>query len=296
MSNVVLALVGGIGSMFGYGSSDYYAKTIINKIGDVLSLVYVQLIGAILLFLYFLIDPVLPDFDTWKVITFLSMGFFYSLGYFLLYRAFEIGKMSVVSPISSIYSVLAAIISFVFFAEIFDLNKIIVFVLIVLGVILTSFNLREVKGKISLSDLSKGTFEALGAACIFGVFFPIWDKLIEGDGWIVWLIFLRMHIVVTISVFYLLMQKKNLADFRVKKKLWVRLLLVSVLEVFAFYILSYSLNKVEGYTSIIVAIQSSYSIVTAVFAYILLKERLAMNQYIGVGLIVAGLVLFPLSR
>ena len=281
MSNVVLALVGGIGSMFGYGSSDYYAKTIINKIGDVLSLVYVQLIGAILLFLYFLIDPVLPDFDTWKVITFLSMGFFYSLGYFLLYRAFEIGKMSVVSPISSIYSVLAAII---------------VFVLIVLGVILTSFNLREVKGKISLSDLSKGTFEALGAACIFGVFFPIWDKLIEGDGWIVWLIFLRMHIVVTISVFYLLMQKKNLADFRVKKKLWVRLLLVSVLEVFAFYILSYSLNKVEGYTSIIVAIQSSYSIVTAVFAYILLKERLAMNQYIGVGLIVAGLVLFPLSR
>jgi len=47
-------------------------------------------------------------------------------------------------------------------------------------------------------------------------------------------------------------------------------------------------------TSIVIAVSSAYSLVTAVLAFFILKERLAGNQYWGIAMIVAGLFLIPL--
>ncbi|KKT67150.1 MAG: hypothetical protein UW60_C0012G0036 [Candidatus Woesebacteria bacterium GW2011_GWA2_44_33] len=164
--------------MFGYGFADFFAKKAVDRIGNLKALIYSQLFAGVLTAIYFFRDASFPDLKPSNILIIVAFGFFNTVGYLALYRAFQIGKLSVVSPISSTFVVLAAVISFLFFGEIFSQTKIIALVLVVVGIVFTSVNLRELRNGIDISDLSKGVPEALLVFLIFGFYVPFWDRFI----------------------------------------------------------------------------------------------------------------------
>ena len=102
--------------MFGYGISDFFAKKSIDRIGDLKTLLYVQLIGAMFIALYLPNDLSLPEL-TGKNIMYLGLlALINTIAYLALYRAFKVGRLSIVSPISSSFSVLVVVLSFLFFS------------------------------------------------------------------------------------------------------------------------------------------------------------------------------------
>jgi len=56
MSNIAVAIVGGLVGMLGYGVSDFIAKKSIDKIGNLKTLFYTQLFGVLFLLFYFIKD------------------------------------------------------------------------------------------------------------------------------------------------------------------------------------------------------------------------------------------------
>lgn len=277
--------------MLGYGISDFFAKKTIDKIGSLKTLLYSQIIGAAFISLYLIRDSSLPSFSIPNIIYILLFGIFNAAGYLALYRAFEVGKISIVSPISSSFVILAAIVSFLFFGESFSTLKTISLGLVIVGIILTAIDLKDLRDGVDISDLSKGVPEAMVVFLVFGLYAPLWDRFIEGPGWVVWAILVKIILSFTLISYATLVRKQSLSFKQSSLIYW--LVFIALFEAMASFGNSWAFNASINTTSIIVAITSTYPLVTALLAFTLLKERLALNQYIGIGIIISGLVMMP---
>src|SRR5882724_1135472 len=84
-----------------WGGADFIARFATHRIGALRSMLYMQLIGFLLLTIF------LPVLGGWGHLA----GFFNAVAGLGFYRAFEIGKMSVVAPLSASYPALTLLLS-----------------------------------------------------------------------------------------------------------------------------------------------------------------------------------------
>lgn len=211
MSNALIAVLGGTMGMIGYGSADFFAKKTIEKLGILKSVFYSQFLSIFFLLFFLFQDASIPTFTIGVIGAVIIFGFFWATGYLSLYRAFEVGKLSVVSPITSTFAVLAAVISYLFFHEPFSSLKIAAVALVTVGVVLTAINLKELRNGIQWKDLAKGVPEALAVFFIFGFFWPLWDQFVGKGAWVILTIAMR---IVAVTVFFLyaqLLKKQSLS-------------------------------------------------------------------------------------
>src|SRR6266705_3271035 len=98
-----------------WGGADFIARFATHRIGALRSMLYMQLTGFLLL------SFLLPALGGWRLLTkktgwqpwawgFLA-GSFNAMSGLALYRAFEIGKMAVVAPLSASYPALTLLLS-----------------------------------------------------------------------------------------------------------------------------------------------------------------------------------------
>src|SRR5215471_15639558 len=93
-----------------WGSADFLARFATRKIGTLRTTLYMQLVGFLLL------SAALPHLGGWQHLADrsawrpwawgISAGLLNTLATLTLYRSFEIGKMSVVAPLSAVYPVI----------------------------------------------------------------------------------------------------------------------------------------------------------------------------------------------
>jgi len=281
--------------MLGLGISDFFAKNVIEKIGSTKTLFYTQIVGIFFLLLFFLKDRVLPVFDLRNVLLLIVCSLLSTIGYFFLYKSFELGKISIVSPITSSYVILASIISYIFFKEFFSSNKIFILLVIVVGIVLIALDPKIFTKRISKNELMKGVPQALITLIAYGILVPIWDNFLESPGWLVWIILSRIILAFTIYLFSIIRDKKFVVSkdlFKVKQFLYL-LLFISFFEAIGSLGSAWGYHASSNTTSLVTAIVSTYSLTTAVLAYFFLKERLGKTQYIGIILIIIGLCLSP---
>jgi drug/metabolite transporter (DMT)-like permease len=291
MDDLHIALIGGLLGMLGYGISDFLAKTTIDKIGDLRTLFYSQMIGALLISLFLIEDPRLPVISAETIIQLSVLGVTFTIGYLSLYRAFELGQVSIVTPITSSFTIVSALVSYFVFGETFSTLKAVSLVFVISGIILTANNLKDLRAGTELVELLKGVPQAVTAFLIFGFLFPFWDKFIEGPGWAIWVILLRVVLALSL-IAYAVFTKKQITGIK-GKSIFRLLFFVALFEAIAFFGNSWALNASENTVSIVVAISSTFSLVTVTLAYLFLKEKLVRNQYAGIALILLGLALMP---
>lgn len=292
MNNLTIAIVGGLVATFGFGLSDFFAKKTIDKIGSVKTLLYTQLVGSFFLITYFLIDSSVPEFSPINVLYLFFFAIFNMVGYLALYQAFEKGKVSVVCPISASYPLLAAIVSFLFFGETFGWLKVMALFLVIVGIILASIDLGDIKKKAGLGALSKGVPEAMVVFVIFGIYNPFWDRFLSTGGWIFWVILIRIILFVLLVIF---IKFKKTGMGVSGGSIWIWLLIISLFEAVATFGNTWGLHASVNTTSIVAALTSTYPVVVAIMAYAFLKEKLKVNQYLGMVLILAGVLILPFT-
>ena len=229
----------------------------------------------------------LPNFDL-KFFIFVSIfAFFDFLGMYLFYKGFLVSKVGIITPISSSYAIVIAIISFVFFDEPLSLTKFALIVLIVLGIVLLSINLKEWKTA-KKSDYV-GVLYALAIFTIYGVWVPLWDQFIAQGGYLYILTVDR--VIVLLLVLGVVAYKKT--DLKIGKPAFGWVFLSAVFLVVANTVYNWGLYNSDE-TSLVAAISSAYPLVAVICAYFFLKEKLAANQYVGIVVIVIGIVLISL--
>src|SRR3989344_8833903 len=135
-SELLIALLTGLGGMLGWGLADFFAKKTIDEIGDMASLAWGHIFGTLALFLavahnvFFFERKIVMPSDTYTWIILIFFGMLQATVYFFLYRGFGKGQVSLLSPIFASFAGITAIMSIVFFRE--AVNIFLIFALIII--------------------------------------------------------------------------------------------------------------------------------------------------------------------
>ncbi len=288
MDTMTIAILGGLGSAVGYGLADVFAKKGIDEVGHNQSLVFIYAFSVLFTLPFLLLDATWPNFSsrTWLNLAAFAAADF--VAYTALYKAYEIGKVSIINPITSTYAILAAIISAIFFQETFGSLKIIALALVMAGIALASVDLKELKDGLQTKDLAKGLPLAVLIFTIYGIYVPFLDQFLAQDGWVI-LTLVERFFIFLLGLFWAKGIKKiNLKIER--RQAWLALVMVGLLEGVAAMSFNWGISASDQ-TTVVSALGSAYPLFLTIGAYFFLKEKLAINQYLGTALIVTGVVL-----
>lgn len=287
MNELTIAIVSGLIAMIGWGIPEIFAKKAIDIVGHYRSLIYTNVFLVVFTLPLLLLDHSLPELNIYSILFIILFGLVDFIGYILLYKSYNVGKVSVLNPITSTYAVLSAVFSFFVFGEAFPAIKILAFLIVMLGVVMAAVKLSDFRGE-RTEGLAKGVPYAILVFLIYGAYIPLWDKFIEGDGWVVLSLLARVATLTSVTLFTLLVKRQDIKVVHKGVMWW--LLLNGLFVGVGNSAFNWGLNA-SNETSVTAAISSAYPLPLVIAAYFLLKERLELNQYIGIGLIVIGIVL-----
>jgi drug/metabolite transporter (DMT)-like permease len=298
--NHAVGIVYGLLAAVLWGGGDVLINRLTQFIGTSKALVGTQLLSLIFWIVYAGVGgfPGKTGVQVWELAT--ICGFFHVAGLILTYRAFEIGTLSLVSPIASSFAIVTALLA-VSTGEHPGGTALAGAFLLVGGVVVVT-RASSTGGNATL----KGVPEALGSAVGFGVMFWMFDRAAHDLGSVAWpLVVLKVMASSSAVAAALGARRKaklaaepdnaaELAQAYSRKEVWLLALGVALSDSLAW--VCWILGEKTSFTSVVTALASLFSVVTVVLAALLLKERLNRPQWIGIVTIFIGILLVSVQQ
>ncbi|MGW8225702.1 MAG: EamA family transporter [Anaerolineales bacterium] len=286
MDPVLLSILAGLGSMFGWGISDFLAGLFSKRIGNTKTFFWSQLAGLIfatLLTLFFVVHFNIP---TQIAILLPIASIFYAGAYMLFYRGFEVGNISVVSATINLWAVFTMLFAFIFLGQRLSGIQLLGVTMIIAGVTLVSFKWSDFQ--VNNSHLLKGVRETVAAAVLFGVFWNLSDLITGEIGWLQTTIFVKIGIILFLLLFSLFF-KRGLSIAKTTSQTRWMIVLIGVLEAAAVACFNWGLTV--GDVILVTPIASALTIVTISLAVVFLKEKITRVQGLGIAIAIIGIIL-----
>jgi len=277
----------GILAMLIWGTSDFFAAKASRSAGVFRTVFWSQLISIAIYLLAYPFMGKTQFISEAAAIMILIAGFLSISAYLSFYKALEIGKVSVISPIVACCAGVTVILSLVFLNETLSVLQAIGVIFAILGAILASLKHRDIRNLLP-KDSEAGVKYALFTMLATGIIFVLIDVLVSELGW-----FMPMFLIRSAAVFYLLTYTLSAKkDITFPKNSTSLLIVVGTLEVAG--ILIYGAGITSEYTAVVAPIGAAFPVITIILARIFLKETLAANQKIGIISVLASLVLLSI--
>ncbi len=206
------------------------------------------------------------------------------VGLLLFYKALALGPIAIVSPIGAAYVAVTVILVVVFLGERLSAAQTVAITVTTIGIVMTGTDARSLAA--ALSRPKPGVWLAIGAMLAFGG----WAALMayatrEHDG--LAMILMQRIVSVAASLAILIALRRPMPGAIGRTTLGIVVasgLFDTLANVF------YVLGVQGGYASIVATGSGVYPIIPALLAITVLGERLAPNQYVGVLVLLGGLV------
>ncbi|MFH0875502.1 MAG: DMT family transporter [archaeon] len=286
---ISLGIVCGLIVMLLWGIADFLLSVPTRKIGALKTMFIQNLFGATitLVFLFlFLSHPFQLTLRNFLII-FIG-GVADVLAMYFFYRSFEIGEVSIVSPVSGSYSLVTVVLSFILLGEILAWYNYVGIVLIIIGIILTSTDIRKLKSFHAV----KGIPESIAAMVLWGFYFFLIAGLSKEMDAISLFFFTGLTNSIIVLVFLLLKRNVPLKAEFLNKKILIIMIICTVFYNIAWLFMTYGATIAQ--MSLLAPISSLYPAVTIILAVIFLKEKLILNQKIGIAMILVSLFLLSI--
>ena len=284
-------MIYGLAAAFGWGLGDLWAGMAGRRIGSGRTLVVAQASVAIAATLIVIV--VRPDLsDLPKVVPWLvPAAFLGAAAYATLYRALELGPIAVVSPVLATYAVLPVFLSVVLLDESLEAVEWAGAAITIAGAVLTSTDLRALRG--GTFTRFAGLSWAIASTLLFGVATYVLGWSAKEAGFLASMWFARgtlAIVVVAVALFVWARSKRRGEDPVRRSPSTLRLAaLAGVVELLG--TMAYARGAEVGLLSIVTAASATYPFIPVLGGVALLHERLVPNQYVGVALVVGGLML-----
>ena len=283
MFEIILGIIG----MFFWGVVDFLSVKTIRKIGVLLTFFWAQLVGLSIIFFYSIstsqkLNATLLSGSIFVVVL---AALFFTIGTLFFYKGLNIGQASIVCPMMGSWSMITVILSVVFLHEVLKTHQIAAIVLIILGIILVSVNIKDaLKNRLTFFTGVKEGFISMfsyGLATFFLAF------SIQSSGWFLPAVLCRLFMLIFLFFYALLSRQSLRAGFQFP--VWKLVLAIGLLDITAF--LAYSIGVSSGHAALIAPITAASPLITIILARIFFKEKLVLNQIVGVIMAVAGIIL-----
>ena len=283
-------VLSGIFSMIGWGLADFFAAQVSKKIGNLCALFWIQLTGLCLAFIYLFILRESLAFTSYDLLFSAFIGLLQTFAYLSFYKGLEIGKVSLVSPIGASWSLVTILLSLSLFGEKLSFYQSAGVALTIFGVILVSADIRKLLEERKLK-IDSGVKFAFGAMIGWGISLAIIAPQIEKLGWFLPIILMRSFVIAWLLIYAKLIKRK--LAFSPQRTLLSLIILAGILDISAFF--TYSFGVQGELASIVAPISAAFPLVTVVLAKIFLKEKIVLNQKVGIGSVVLGLIFLSLT-
>jgi len=294
----------GLSAALLWGVADFCARGASRVGGTFLTLLFVEIIAipAVLL----LAAPfglITLRAEQWPMIlAAAAVGLIILGGAGLLYRAFAIGKLALVSPIASAFAAVTALLAIATGERLAGLTLLGV-ILTLVGVILASSSgepkpAGEDKAKEQRKRrFAPGLLEAIGAMLTFGVGYWLLDFIVPTLGGVTTAFIAKVGDLVALGVIALFLAwrapRRPRPVVRLAWPFWLWVVPTALLDTAAN--IAYNIGIATALTSVVVTLSSLFSAVTVLLAWIVLRERLALWQWVGVVTILLGVALVNLG-
>ncbi|HET9920781.1 MAG TPA: DMT family transporter [Ktedonobacteraceae bacterium] len=295
----------GLAAALCWGLADFFARSITQIIGTYRTVFYMQFTGLAGLTIYMAFTGDLTHLGhgtTWQAWMWaLVVAGLSTLNSLALYRAFEIGVLTIVSPIVASYAALTVLLSFLSGETISQARGIGIGAAIV-GVVLaaTSFAPPEqtktetaemgARGTLRKGKPSRGVGWALVASLGFGIIFWIWGFQVTpvlGGIVPVWII----RIVEPGLLALCAIPARQSLRFP-PKQVWGLLLLMGIVDTLGY--ITFAIGLTTDQVAIVSVLGSLFSAVTVMLAWLFLHEKLHWSQWLGISIIFIGVVFVKL--
>jgi drug/metabolite transporter (DMT)-like permease len=286
----------GLATALSWGSADLFARFATRRIGTFRTMLYMQFCGFCLLTLAM---PRLGGwghlFDgsgwqpwAWGILA----GVLNTASTLALYRSFEIGKLSIVAPISACYPVLTMVLS-AFTGERLTPLRLAGLALTIAAVIVVARgeqspdDANPIDGQMQPGKKRLGVNWAIFSAVCFGVMFWLLGLRVVpilGGSPSVWII--RLTSAVTTALVMMAVRQSAALPLRGDAP-W--LLGVGLLDTSAYVFNNYGMLHEQ--TSVVSVLASLYGAVTVALAALFLREKVSLSQWLGILAIFVGIIL-----
>ena len=285
MSSAIISLLSGLGGMFGWGIYDFFAGIYSKKIGPYKTFFWSQLAGLFFVLLLISVFTFTLNIPAWIIFLLPIAALFYSAGYLLFMKGFEIGNISIVAAIMNLWAVFTMLIAFIFMGQRLSALQSTGVLMIISGATLASLNWSDLKNK--RFQLSSGVKETVLGAFFFGVFWNISEVISEKIGWLPTTLFVKIGIILFLLLLSFLI-KRELCLTKASPKTKLMVVLMGIIEAGAVAIVNFGLTI--GDAILITPIASALSVVTITMAIIFLKDKVTKLQGLGIVTAISGII------
>jgi drug/metabolite transporter (DMT)-like permease len=278
----------GFGAALAWGVGDLGAALVGRRVGSLATVVLVQVSGlAVILATVAIARPAWTG--VWSDVALLAgNGVFVAAAYVLHYRALELGPVALVSPLTSAYAVVPIALAWLVLGESIGVWFLVGATLATVGVVLVSLDPREFGEGTRMSR--DGVPYALAAMIVFGVATFVIGVVSRHIGWVSTVALGRVFTVVALTP-VILARRPSIAP--AGGRFVVAGLGVGVADVLG--IMALSRGTQVAPLSLVAAVSATFPLIPFVGGLIILRERPAFSQALGVFAVIVGLVLLALG-
>jgi len=205
-------------------------------------------------------------------------------GVLMLYRGLALGPIAVVSPIGAAYVAVAVVLVVVVLGEQLASSQVIAIAATFVGIVLTATDGRSLAS--ALRRPLPGVWFALVALASLGCWSAIMAYATRTQDGLA-LVLLQRVVSAAILLAIFAIRRERIA-VRMDRSTWSLVVATGALDTLANVL--FVLGVQSGSASVVATASGAYPIVTALLAIVLLREHLAPNQYVGVLVLIAGLL------
>jgi drug/metabolite transporter (DMT)-like permease len=284
----------GLGAALGWGLADLFAAVSGRRIGSWATVVIAQLSSALLIGLVFLLARPGDLGDLGNVAgVVIANAFLAAAAYATLYRALELGPIAVVSPLLASYAVIPVLLAVVLLGESLSPLQVTGVTVTIVGAILTSTDLAALRA--GTHRMPKSLPWVVASTILFGVATYILGWAAREAGWLPTLWLSRTTTALLFALGAVVVRVRRGRAFerpvpRASLRLPLALGAVDVLGT-----MSYVRGAEFGLLSIVTAVSATYPLIPVFGGVRLFGERPSPNQYAGVAMVIAGLILLAIA-
>jgi drug/metabolite transporter (DMT)-like permease len=272
----------------GWGTADFAARGVSQRLGALRALLYAQFISFVCLLAIMAWNPMTTQPTLYTLALGALLGGLNTLGSAFLYRALAVGQLGIVSPIGSSFAAITLVLSLLT-GDVLSMGKLTGLALTVIGVIMAS----TPEATATEAERKRGTRgipEALGAAVAFGVTFWGLKYVVPSLG--PWVPVLESRIM-TLLLLPLLARSLGQSVALPERATWPGLLAIGLIDTCAN--VSYNLGLHSDAPGVVAVLGSLFSPITVLLGFLILRERLSQRQWVGVVVIFMAVTLIGIA-
>ena len=283
--SIVVSIVFGILSAISIGLADLLSIAVANRLGLIRTGFWTKLLAIAWAtpFLFFFGVSFSLDSNHW--ILFFLLGIGNVITYLVLIRSLQLGPVSVIAPLTSLFPIVSITLAVLFLNEHLEVVQILVISIALFGASMTVFKPTKFGG-IS-NNLTSGVLLGCVATILIGFEMFFRGALSKQVGW---LLSVYVPLIISLSFFgQIAVVRREWPWERMKFGTFSLLCLASLLMVSAFFL--FARGTEIGSVAIVAVAFNTYPLVPILGGIIFFKERLLISQIFGIVLMLGALAL-----